>query len=199
MLKMNQLLNCNSHTVEPQSVTGNENAARKSHVNVNCVAWNICGLNNKLGNEALQKYLTNFDVIFLSETWLTKRDLEIDDIFFGDYELEHVIRPNIHARAKRGSGGLSVLFNPEKVDVKLLESCCDHFLVAKVKPASTETHFTVISCYIPPKDTTFLCSACSGDYYNQLSNLIVKYRESNLVIGGDMNARTGALRDSQSK
>ena len=55
----------------------------------------------------------------------------------------------------------------------------------------------ILSCYIPPKDPTFICSTCPGDYYDQLGRCIQNYEHTNLIIVGDLNARTGNLPDCQ--
>ena len=84
-----------------------------------------------------------------------------------------------------------VIFNQDKVPVKLIEYFCDHFVVVEITGVIVEKKINIISCYIPPKDTTFVCSTCGGDYFDQLNTLIDKYRKNYIVVIGDVNARTG--------
>ena len=142
-----------------------------------CIVWNIGGLGNKLGNECVQYFFKEYDIIFLSETWLRETDLKPD---FADYEILNITRRCINAKAKKGSGGQMVIFNQDKVAVKLIEHFCDHFDVIEITGVImviVEKKINVISCYIPPKDTTFVCSTCGGDNSDQLNTLIDKYRK----------------------
>lgn len=96
------------------------NMDNNSNSSNNCVSWNICGLATKLGNSDIQKYLSKFDIIFLSETWLTEKDIDIADVEFGNFEVENIVRANLHKRTKRGYGGISVLYNPERVQINVV-------------------------------------------------------------------------------
>ena len=72
-----------------------------------------------------------------------------------------------------GSGGQLILYKSERVALKLLENHCDHFVTTEItNPQSRTDSLTIITCYIPPKETTFVCKTCSGDYYEQLERLI---------------------------
>ena len=139
--------------------------------------------------------MINFDVIILSETWLTEKDLILNDIYFGSYNVINVTRNVFRVNATRGSGGQLILFNTN-VNVTKIKSICEHFLVLKVSGEETHSESaTLISSYIPPKETTFVCNSCSNDYYDQLLVLTAKYRNQNLLIVGNLNSRTGALSD----
>lgn len=111
--------------------------------------------------------------------------------------MHNVVRANPHHRAKRGSGGQTTLYNPDNVNLKVLENRCDHFVVSEVKQNNLPSHdtVTVISCYVPPRDTTFLCTTFPGDYYEELNRLVAKYQHTTLVLTGDFNARTGLLKN----
>lgn len=159
------------------------------------MVWNINGLGSKLESGDLQEYLKQYDIIFLSETWLTQHQLNINEIYFDNYEIVNAVRQKVHKKAKRGSGGLTIMYNPDTITVNVVETKCDHFIVIEDNNTVKSESITVISAYVPPKDTTYVCSTCSNDYFDQLSLLVAKYRNNNLVIVGDMNARTGLLKD----
>ena len=55
----------------------------------------------------------------------------ISDVYFGDYSAINVYGKNLHTNAKRGSGGQLLLFS-QFVNISMLESVCDHFLVIEV-------------------------------------------------------------------
>ena len=152
---------------------------------------------NLISNPNVKTFLSAFDVIFLSETWLTTKQLDMEYLVFGNYTIHSFLKKKQHQGARRGSGGEMILYTSEKVSVNVLENKCDHFVVSCIWPNQVySAGFTiVISCYIPPKDTTFICTSCCGDYFNQLWGLIAKYRHNNLITVGDINARASSLKD----
>ena len=84
------------------------------------------------------------------------------------------------------------------MNVKITESHSDHFVIVKASSLGEKmSRVHILSCYIPPKDTTFICSTCPSDYYDQLGRCRHKYGHLNLIIVGDLNARTGNLADCQ--
>lgn len=145
-------------------------------------------MGNKLGIHHIQDFLKDFDLILISETWLQERDS--DDVTFGNYEVHYVIRKSLHKNARRGSGGMTILHR-NTVDVKIVQTVCDHFAVLQLQNKTLEDDkLYIISCYIPPAGTTFLCRDCNGDYFSVLNELVETYNHiGQVVITGDLNAR----------
>ena len=162
------------------------------------VVLNIGGVGGKLGVDEVQNLLIDSDIAFLSETWLLEKDLRRSNANSGGFEMVNIIRKNPHTRAKRGAGGQMMLYRPNHMNVKITESQCDYFVIVKARRLGEKmSGVHILSCYIPSKDTTFICSTCPGDYYDQLGRCIQKCGHTNLIIAGDLNARTGNLPDCQ--
>ena len=69
------------------------------------MSWNIHGsVNAAINDSYFKEVVNNNDIIILIETWLA----EHIDIFSDEFFNYHNIRP-MHARAKRPSGGISIL------------------------------------------------------------------------------------------
>lgn len=69
-------------------------------------------------------------------------------------------------------------------------------MIKLAKSDINEEDLFVILCYIPPVDTTFVCQNCEGDYFSELHLLVELYsQQGNIVVTGDLNARTGMLPD----
>ena len=87
--------------VNQQSCTSNVN-------NMHCIrlmCWNIQGLmNNVKTDDYFENIVHKHDIIILTETWLA----EHDNVFGNEYFNYHNIRP-MHAKARRPSGGISIL------------------------------------------------------------------------------------------
>ncbi len=71
-----------------------------------CIAWNINGLTDKLGYPHILNLLVQFDLIFISESWLDKNAKDDPDIEILGYSAKNYPRTHIHAKAYRSSGGL---------------------------------------------------------------------------------------------
>ena len=69
------------------------------------ISWNIVGLKKHVNNEELKMYLSQFDVVHLSETWSIEKS-EFKNLLH-DYLYFDIVRAKIN-RAFRSSGGISV-------------------------------------------------------------------------------------------
>lgn len=156
------------------------------------VSWNINGISEKMSIPDVAEYLDVFDIIMLTETWLKKDNCS--QVSLSGYQSFHTVRESLHRRARRASGGISV-FVKEHLPARIVENVCDHFVVLELGSGGKRKHYIIV-CYVPPKGTSFQCSNCPGDYFNDLSRLLQKYRKlGNVLVTGDMNARTGNLQD----
>ena len=102
------------------------------------------------------------------------------------------IRPK-HKNAIRHSGGITILakhiIGP---GIKLVENTKG--FVFKLEKNFFQTDNDIFPCgaYIPPKNTTKNILAKS-DYFGNFEKAILKYKEKgNILILGDLNARTGS-------
>ena len=94
-------------------------STRDSKCELRVCSWNIHGLNDhKLSKNAIGTFLTQHDMIMLSETWNVKPS----ETGHQEYELEgytpiDIPREFKHIHAPRGSGGLCIFIR--KVYTKL--------------------------------------------------------------------------------
>ena len=67
-------------------------------------AWNICGIKEKVNDPDFLEQLLPHDVVILTETFAKNADLHIQG-----YKCINIFRNKKHKKAKRNSGGVSVL------------------------------------------------------------------------------------------
>lgn len=71
------------------------------------MSWNVHGLKHKLCDTNFIEYVKSYDIIFLGETWLNKRDTTNLD----GYLCEHIYgTKSVGARRGRKSGGISLYY-----------------------------------------------------------------------------------------
>ncbi len=180
----NAINNQSLMSVCPESIPG-----------LSCIAWNVNGLGDKLGYQHILKCLLQFDIIFLTETWLDADSKSDPDLDISGYETNNYPRSSIHKKAYRASGGL-MLYVKKSISkyVTVVKNVCDHFIVISINESHVKTF--VIFCYILPSDTPYLCKSCDGNYIETLVDLYINYSaEGHVYICGDMNGRTGHAPD----
>lgn len=97
---------------------------------LNCICWNINGLTEKLGYPHVINLLTQFDLIFISETWLENEKLDDPVQEIKGFTPFNFPRTHIHAKAYRASGGL-ILYVKDTIakNVNVVKNVCDHFII----------------------------------------------------------------------
>ena len=101
-----------------------------------------------------------------------------------------------HVKAIRASGGIGIFVNRSLCSgIHVFSS---HELVAWIKLDCKFFNFdqdVYIACaYLPPEGSTY--SAAGGNYFDILESEITKYSSSgNILLCGDLNARTGTYND----
>ena len=162
---------------------------------LSCISWNINGLGDKLGYPHILSQLLQFDIIFLSETWLPADSKNDPDLDISGYETNNFPRAYIHEKAYRSSGGL-IMYVKHSVSkyVKIVQNICDHFVVVSITGSNENVY--IIFCYILPSDTPYFCKSCDNNYVETLVDLYIKYSSmGHVYLCGDMNGRTGNAPD----
>ena len=163
------------------------------------MSWNIHGsVNAAINDSYFKEVVNNNDIIILTETWLA----EHIDIFSDDFYNYHNIRP-MHARAKRPSGGISILMrhhlrNSNRGKGIQIVKEHDCFVWLKIDKLCLNMNKNIFICatYIPPKDSTYWDTRPNSDPYNMLEQDIAQYQqEGDILFLGDFNARTGTKED----
>ncbi len=160
-----------------------------------CISWNINGLTDKLGYPHVSSLLTQFDLIFISESWLEIEKIDDPVHTIPGFTPNNFPRTHIHAKAHRASGGL-ILYVKDKIakNVNVLKNICDHFIIVCIN--GYHEKIFLIFCYIPPQDSPHLCKSCDGNLIEMLFDLHAEYSsEGPVYLCGDLNGRTGQAPD----
>ncbi len=159
------------------------------------VAMNVKGINSKFSIPGHLEALVSCDVILLCETWLRK-DTKLKSYRIPGYKEFNNYRKHLHKKARRSSGGMIVYIRNTLLKyIRVVESICDHFMVLEITCPMGKPTYLVFS-YIIPKDTTYLCKTCDGNYFETLTDLVIKYsNKGNVGVCGDLNSRTANLID----
>ena len=137
-------------------------------------------------------YISSYDLVFLSETWLSNKETMNFDIPGFCSEL---IPGNKTKNTTKGrySGGLAFYYkNNLKNCISMVKTDQTGILWIKVNehlfPFDQEVYICHI--YVPPTDSKVLTSS-NIDLYDQLEQDIIKYNDQGKVfVCGDLNART---------
>ncbi len=180
-----------------------ENVINVSHdINANLdltklkfVCMNVKGINDKFSIPGHLDSLIQCDVILLCETWLQKHT-KLKKYRIPGFEQFNNNRKHLHKNARRASGGMIVYIRNALLKyVNVVKTVCDHFMVLEIQGLTAKPTYIFFS-YITPKDTTYLCKSCDGNYFDTLTDLVVTYsNKGHIGVCGDLNGRTGNLSD----
>ncbi len=160
--------------------------------------WNIHGLfNNILGDKSINQdfvdNITNLDFIFLTETWCNT-NIEIPGFrtFVSDIASPHT------DRSCRRSGGIALLAKTKFEKFTTITKKSKNFLWCKVSKTMLNSENDLFLCgvYIPPEKSDYF----DDEIFDELENDITSFaRKGNVMILGDLNARTATSADFISK
>ena len=175
-------------------VFSGERQASPQTTNISACYWNINGLTrDKLDPDAAGSFLKKYDIIGISETWFR----EDSGISLDGYYDVHFNRKQVHERALRGSGGISIFIKENLQKFVTVIKHHDDFMVwLKVDKilCNTEKHVAICYVYFAPEGSTYNCT--KDDYFVTLEDDIAHFKdEYMLLICGDMNARCRDLDD----
>lgn len=157
------------------------------------ISWNVnYGLKRKLGDCDFLDCISSYDLIFLSETWISKTDsinLDIDG-----YQSDHVFGNKSKNTTKgRFSSGISFYYRNELKDfITIVEK--QHIGLIWVKISADlfpfEENVYICHIYMPPNNSKVFRSS-QIDFFEELELSIVKYSNlGKIFITGDLNSRT---------
>ena len=156
--------------------------------------WNINGIsNNVLGDKTQNKdfveAILDIDFMFLTETWNNQA------INIPGFETIHsTLAKTLSKTACRQSGGITMLFKSKfKKFVSVVKST-KNFLGSKISKEmlNCNTDLYICGTYIPPEKSKYF----EPEIFEELENDLVYFSsKGNLLILGDLNARTSKLTD----
>ena len=162
--------------------------------------WNIHGLNeHKLSYPVLGKYLKQFNIIFLTETWSEKSKessktyisesdaLELDGFTYIDISREYR-----HPNAIRSAGGIGIFIKHElSKGIHIHGNFKDIIAWLKLDKSyfTLEKDLYIGTIYLPPKQSTVI----EDDLFSVVQNSIACLpSNSDVLLCGDWNARLGS-------
>ena len=158
-------------------------------------SWNICGIKNKINNPDFIEEILPHDIIILSETFADN-----DQIHFQGYKCKNVCYSKKHKKAKRHSGGISVLI---KIDIShfvtIVKTTAEHFIWLKINKKLTGYAMDTYCCcaYIPPYDSPYYEKHPNLNLFEMLNEDLLKFNKlGHIMISGDLNTRVGLKSDT---
>lgn len=141
--------------------------------------------------------VTNFDLVFCSNTWQTKPD----EFQLDGYKSVCVPRfesVSVNRKSHRGHGGVCLFIKETIIDgIHILEKDQNGFIWIKLYKDYFSMEFDICFCfaYIPPSESVYFKSH-EIRFYEQLEISIRKYSQfGKICLMGDLNARTGKRDD----
>ena len=155
------------------------------------------GLFRKLADIDFIEFLTSYDIIFLSETWLNKKHLT--DLSIQGFESYHVYgQKSTGVKKGRLSGGLSIYFRKElKNEISVIETNNFGIIWIKINHNLLSFNEDLYCChtYIPPPSSKVLIDK-DFDFFEEIEKGIEKFSKlGKTFITGDFNSRTAQLSD----
>jgi hypothetical protein len=154
---------------------------------IKIVSWNITGMGvakeisgSNLATRDLHQFLVQFDMVFLTETWLTPEDTPCIEGF----ELTTFCRPSREGRSRHGG-----------ILIAVKEGLCTHLqvmarhddLFAIVQMTVDGTEMVAALVYNPPESSPYRCDSL----FTELANALSFHGNGRpVILLGDFNART---------
>ncbi len=159
---------------------------------MNILSWNVGGLYNKLGSTDFRNYIGQFMILGFTETWVTKEPPTIDGFVLVEFR---EAKKKVQVACGRASGGLAVYVAEtmkDLVDPITVKITTHNIIWIKIK-SKMQTVCSFV--YNPPSESGYAKRNFFDILKTNLDELLPLSQQNEIVIMGDMNARTGALED----
>ena len=161
------------------------------------IAWNVNGLIRKLGDIDFVDTINKFDVIFLSETWISGK--HVNNLELQNFESYHIYGQKTRGTNKgRYSGGISVYYRSVLKDhISIVDADRNGIVWLKIDQNLFEFNENVFICnlYIPPKGSKVLRDR-DIDFLEQVEIGLERHGQmGKTFIIGDFNSRTAEITD----
>ena len=158
-------------------------------------AWNICGILNKINDPEFLQQLLPHDIIILSETFANNDALHIQG-----YKCKNIFYSKKHKKAKRHSGGVSVLIKSNIGNfISPVKTTAEHFIWLKISKQLTGYPQDTFCCcaYIPPYGSPYYTTHPDINLFDCLSGDITHFGKlGHVLVSGDLNSRLGNKADT---
>ena len=155
------------------------------------LCWNVEGLSSKLSENSFVQYICAFDICCFTETF-TSIDFNFE-IYFSDYFVFHSPAVKLSHQGRRSGGVVTIVKKSCMNTVSQLPCTYDNMTVLRLCSITTG-ELILISVYIPPVDSQYYKGKelkCNLVLLEEvLSEIQEAYPNANIIICGDLNART---------
>ena len=173
----------------------NNNVQRLNTDTLSIAAWNVCGLKQKSNDLEFLEQLSPHDIIILTETFSDNDTLHIPG-----YKSKNIYRAKKHKKAKRNSGGVSVLIKLKFVDfITVSKTTAEHFIWLKIcKQLTGYPKDTYCCCsYIPPYGSPYYTNHPDCNLFDSLNADLTHFCNiGHIILSGDLNARIANKADT---
>ena len=158
-------------------------------------SWNICGFKNKIDDPDFLEQLEQHDIVICGETFSDNDALHIEG-----FKCKNIFRNKKHKKAKRNSGGVSVLtkINIAKF-ITPVKTTAEHFIWLKINKQLTGYPQDVYCCcaYIPPYGSPYYETHPDLNLFDKLNTDLTHFGKlGHIMISGDLNSRIGRKPDT---
>ncbi|CAC5379506.1 unnamed protein product [Mytilus coruscus] len=160
--------------------------------NIKFLAWNVIGgLQNKLDDEAFVRLLKTYDIVILSECWIS------NDFTFDIEGIMCKAIPRNKSKCTQGGGLCVMINNIYSPYISFIESIADTFMWLKFDKLlfDFDQDLYVCGAYIPPINTKYH-SLYECDIFRLMEDNIISYSsKGKICLVGDLNCRTSNVSD----
>ena len=160
--------------------------------NIKILAWNINGgLENKLNCESFLNYLRTYDVIFLSECWIS------NDFNFTSEGYVCKAIPRSKSKGIQGGGLYVMIKESYSRHISVCEVVADTFVWIKFHGELFNFNEDLYMCgaYLPPANSKYH-TLYDCEIFRLLEENITSYsRKGKICLVGDLNCRTANIPD----
>ena len=180
---MNNTINPDINTTTPQ------------FINLNICSLNVQGLKKFEDDDNFLNYCRNFDLIALYETW--QRNRNDFTSFLENYINFDCLRPS-RRTSQRGSGGVTVFVKDELVNKRIIKRIFDDMtecvvLLLNGNFFENTNDIILIFTYVAPERSPIYSSENDDGIVilnEKLTSIRTVYPKAEIIIAGDLNART---------
>ena len=159
----------------------------------NCIALNCCGFTSKMNNGILDNYLSEFDLICLSETKSQHADLKNTALQHSHVAINSDLK-NAHNLV--GSQGVLVLVKNEYENyVREVEGVSKNVVWFTLDKEVLGKKCIFGAVYIPCEGSPCYDRGAFADLRNDVEQFKEDYHGAPICLLGDFNSRTGRLQD----
>ena len=151
-------------------------------------------------NPKFSEILQKFDILCLSETWLSDNNCieKLKPNIPPEYLHFHNARKKKHKKSKRNSGGIIILYHKRlQKHIRIHDKDTENMLWIKINKTNTnfDNDLYIGAIYNSPIDSPYT-KRNTLDFFETLQKKMTEFPQNDyVIIGGDFNSRTSTIPD----